>query len=706
MDVGTTVSEVRKEYKDYLREKHPEWAENTVKTHVSDAFYIWNNTLLPSFWKTLIDDDSMEIGRQAIYNYLKNDLLSDTAEVRAKAYFSDLSMLKEFLDTVHGGVAKRVGAEIDCEKIVYKYAKMAYDGEITADQAVEAMVKEVPAFGDTSHKLMVMLFAAMMKGDKYTRRANTETTLYFINQMGADYGIEYMRNALQATQDNIKYYYEQTGNKSNSICRGCKKIAADNSIDIAFDDSIFEGIIPKKNTTDDVLTDQGGIRYWIYSPYDAWDEFCNTGIMTIGRDYLGDPMLYESKSQMQSAMQDCGTERDTTTYKNAVLEVWQFIHDIKPGDIIIAKKGTKTVLGRGVVTSEFIYDEKKPTDFKYYRQVNWTHKGEWEHPGKAVTKTLTDITRYTDYVEKLEALFVDEDSEQNAVPVEESEVVYDSYTADDFLQDVYMSEERYNTLTNLLLTKKNIILQGAPGVGKTFAAKRLAYSIMGEKDTSRVKMVQFHQSYSYEDFIMGFRPTQTGFELKTGVFYEFCSKAADDDRPYFFIIDEINRGNLSKIFGELFMLIENDKRGVELQLLYADEQFSIPSNVHIIGMMNTADRSLAMLDYALRRRFAFFDILPAFDSTGFRAYRKNVNNLKFDKLISAVQQLNEAIAGDESLGEGFCVGHSYFCTNVTINDEWLKSVVEFELIPLLKEYWFDEPTKVRTWTNTLREVIK
>ena len=209
MDVGTTISAVRKEYKDYLREKHPEWAENTVKTHVSDAFYIWNNTLLPSFWKTLIDDDSMEIGRQAIYNYLKNDLLSDTAEVRAKAYFADLSMLKEFLDTVHGGVAKRVGAEIDCEKIVYKYAKMAYDGEITADQAVEAMVKEVPAFGDTSHKLMVMLFSAMMRGDKYTRRANTETTLYFINQMGVDYGIEYMRNALQATQDNIKYYYEQ-----------------------------------------------------------------------------------------------------------------------------------------------------------------------------------------------------------------------------------------------------------------------------------------------------------------------------------------------------------------------------------------------------------------------------------------------------------------------------------------------------------------
>lgn len=706
MDVGITISEVRKEYKDYLREKHPEWAENTVKTHVSDAFYIWNNTLLPSFWKTLIDEETMEIGRQAIYSYLKNDLLSDNAEVRAKAYFTDLSMLKEFLDSVHGGVENRIGYEIDCEKLVYKYAKMAYEGEITSEEAVESMVNEVPCFGETSHKLMVMLFAAMMKGDRYTRRANTETTLYFINQMGADYGLEHMTNALKATQENIKYYYEQTGNKSNSICRGCKKITSENSIDIIFDDTIFEGIIPKQNVTDNVLADKASVRYWIYSPYDAWEEFCSTGIMTIGRDYLGDPMLYESKSEMQRAMQDCGTERDTTTYKNAVLEVWQFIHEIKPGDIIIAKKGTKTVLGRGVVTSEFIYDEKKPQDFKYYRQVNWTNKGEWEHPGKAVTKTLTDITRYTDYVASLEALFEDENIEKNVTSAEEIEIVYDSYTADDFLRDVYMSEERYSTLVNLLLTKKNVILQGAPGVGKTYAAKRLAYSIMGEKDVSRVKMVQFHQSYSYEDFIMGFRPTQTGFELKKGVFYEFCRKAAEDDRPYFFIIDEINRGNLSKIFGELFMLIENDKRGVELQLLYADEQFSIPSNVYIIGMMNTADRSLAMLDYALRRRFAFFEIIPAFDSTGFRAYRKNVNSSKFDKLISVVQQLNEEIAKDETLGEGFCVGHSYFCTNVTINDEWMKSVIEFELIPLLKEYWFDEPSKVKNWTNTLREVLK
>lgn len=154
------------------------------------------------------------------------------------------------------------------------------------------------------------------------------------------------------------------------------------------------------------------------------------------------------------------------------------------------------------------------------------------------------------------------------------------------------------------------------------------------------------------------------------------------------------------------MLIESDKRGVELQLLYADEQFSIPSNIHIIGMMNTADRSLAMLDYALRRRFAFFEICPAFSSSGFRAYRMKINNQKFDRLIATVERLNDVIASDDSLGDGFCIGHSYFCTKATINDEWMKSVVEYELIPLLKEYWFDEAAKVKDWSRTLREVVK
>ena len=224
-------------------------------------------------------------------------------------------------------------------------------------------------------------------------------------------------------------------------------------------------------------------------------------------------------------------------------------------------------------------------------------------------------------------------------------------------------------------------------------------------------MAQFHQSYFYEDFIMGFRPSANGFELKKGAFYNFCKKAeVDSENKYFFIIDEINRGNLSKIFGELFMLIENDKRGSrnKLQLLYSDEMFYVPENVYIIGMMNTADRSLAMMDYALRRRFAFFDLKPGFTTEGFRAYRDKLDNKKFEALIRCVQNLNEKIAADESLGEGFCIGHSYFCNMepADVTDDKLQGIVEYELIPMLKEYWFDEPMKVKEWSDSLRGAVK
>ena len=226
-------------------------------------------------------------------------------------------------------------------------------------------------------------------------------------------------------------------------------------------------------------------------------------------------------------------------------------------------------------------------------------------------------------------------------------------------------------------------------------------------------MVQFHQSYSYEDFIMGFRPTEHGFELQNGVFYDFCKEAeSDKEHSYFFIIDEINRGNLSKILGELFMLIESDKRDVSVRLLYSNEKFSIPRNVYIIGMMNTADRSLSMLDYALRRRFAFFDMKPAFDTDGFKKYQRALNNSKFNSLIESVKELNTCIIEDESLGEGFCIGHSYFCgldelkkDNLRI-ETVLSRIIKFELIPLLKEYWFDEPNKVKDWTDRLRSAIK
>ena len=275
----------------------------------------------------------------------------------------------------------------------------------------------------------------------------------------------------------------------------------------------------------------------------------------------------------------------------------------------------------------------------------------------------------------------------------------EKYDKNKFLQEVYITEKEYDKLKKLITEKKNIILQGSAGVGKSYAAKRLAYSIIGEKDNERVKMIQFHQSYSYEDFIMGYRPTESGFELKEGVFYKFCEDARNDEgNDYFLIIDEINRGNISKIFGELFMLIENDKRGEEyaLELVYKDdEKFFVPENLYIIGLMNTADRSLAMLDYALRRRFIFIDIEPAFNKPQFKndLENKNIDKDLINKIIEKFTKLNETIKSDKTLGKGYTIGHSYFCNRKNLSKEDYEDIINYEIAPTLREYWFDNEDK-------------
>ena len=451
------------------------------------------------------------------------------------------------------------------------------------------------------------------------------------------------------------------------------------------------------------------VRYWLYAPGHRacmWDDFYARGIMGLAWGELGDLRAYASRSDLERQLLQTSSGPGRPT--NDVLALWQFANEMKPGDVIVAKRGIKEIIGRGVVTGDYVYD----ADAEHYRNVRgvrWTHKGNWrlDKPW-SVRKTLTEITDYTDRLAQLKAFFEEEDGTFDG---EEMPVPLTEYSVETFLSEVYMDRQRYDGIVGLLRAKKNVIMQGAPGVGKTFAAKRLAYSMMGVKDASRVMLIQFHQSYSYEDFIEGYRPSGAGFELVKGAFYSFCKKAAvDEENDYFFIIDEINRGNLSKIFGELFMLIESDKRGsnYKLQLLYSRELFYVPANVHIIGMMNTADRSLAMLDYALRRRFAFVELRPAFDSDGFSRHAATLNSAHFGDVVREVVALNKEIAEDESLGEGFCIGHSYFCNMDadTCTDAALASIVDYELIPMLKEYWFDEPGKVREWSDRLRRSLR
>lgn len=288
------------------------------------------------------------------------------------------------------------------------------------------------------------------------------------------------------------------------------------------------------------------------------------------------------------------------------------------------------------------------------------------------------------------------------------------YTRADATNELFMPEEKLDRIVALLRRKRNVILQGAPGTGKTFVARRIAYLLMEEADPSRAPMVQFHQSTSYEDFVQGYRPDGIGgFVLKNGTFHDFCRAALlCPEKPFVFIIDEINRGNLSKVFGELMMLIESDKRHSQfaVPLSYSstsDDTFFVPPNVYLLGTMNSADRSLSLVDFALRRRFAFIELEPGFDSPQFAAVlrERGVNDGTIAQIKTRMTRLNELIRDDASnLGRGYCIGHSFFvpAKAAEIFDDWLQEVIEYEIIPLVEEYWVDDAKKRSQALSILR----
>ena len=277
-----------------------------------------------------------------------------------------------------------------------------------------------------------------------------------------------------------------------------------------------------------------------------------------------------------------------------------------------------------------------------------------------------------------------------------------SYSATQAQQDLFLDPDHFDRLLASIQSGRNLILQGPPGTGKTFMARRIAWCLIGRKDNGPIEMVQFHQSYAYEDFVEGFRPTKEGgFDLKPGVFRRFCERAqANPGTPHVFIIDEINRGNLSRIFGELLMLIECDKRSEDyaVALIYSDTRFHVPENIFILGMMNTADRSLALVDYALRRRFTFETLEPAFGHPAFAEHltEKGADPELVCRISERMTKLNETIRDDKELGPGFQIGHSYFVLGEgdEPSDNWYRHVVDTRIEPLLREYWFDAPEDV------------
>ena len=342
------------------------------------------------------------------------------------------------------------------------------------------------------------------------------------------------------------------------------------------------------------------------------EDFMSNNIVAIGWDNLGDLSKYKNQDEITDKL----AERldDVGRPTNDSLCCFQFSHDMKVGDIVIAKNGRKRVWAGGVVESDYFFDASR-SEYKHTRKVRWIKNEPAEFPGTGIApKTLTEITPYPTFVSFVENYL---DDSISASSIDDEVPVIESYSTENILDDgCFLEREELERLIDRLRIKKNLILQGPPGTGKTWLAKRLAYALMGQRDPQRLRAVQFHPNLSYEDFVRGWRPSGDGkLSLIDGAFLEVVEDARNTSLPYVVVIEEINRGNPAQIFGEMLTLLEADKRypSEALELSYRrsqNERVYIPSNLYVIGTMNVADRSLALVDLALRRRFAFVDLEP------------------------------------------------------------------------------------------------
>ncbi len=462
---------------------------------------------------------------------------------------------------------------------------------------------------------------------------------------------------------------------------------------------------------DDSVDDVQDRNYWLLAPGQGavlWDTWYDQGNGGIGWNEVGDLNDYESKEAVAEYIPQFYPKSGAAAVASML---WDFVHVMKPGDVVFAKLGLHKVCGWGIVSGEYEFDENA-VQFHHGRKIEWRDATEVGMPTgmQLPLKTLTRMSGKKKFLDHLASRY-------DGVPGLEltdgtdtrvtggGRIAGEPYDLSIALKDLFMPEPKVLACIELLKRKKNVILQGAPGTGKTFVAKRLAYLLMERKDNSRVQMVQFHQSLTYEDFVQGYKPsTDGGFKLENGTFHKFVSAAlSKPEIPFVFIIDEINRGNLSKVFGELMMLIEHDKRNAEfaVPLSYCSDPeatFYVPENVYLIGTMNTADRSLSMVDYALRRRFSFVELEPGFESQAFAdcLIASDASSALVADVRQRMKLLNEMISSDDTnLGRGYQIGHSYFVPpkEQSANQGWVDHILKYEIKPLVEEYYCDDPVQ-------------
>jgi len=472
-----------------------------------------------------------------------------------------------------------------------------------------------------------------------------------------------------------------------------------------------------------------------------WNRFQSRGEIAIGfatnGEQVGD-LATMTADQIYARIKALTGKKDP---KNDSRACWEFAHEMRVGELVIARSGSSRLLAAGRIAGPYAFDATA-ADFAHTRKVDWIDVHDRIMPDDVLlpTKTLTEMSRYPVYHSLMlgewssaaenfleskghDAAAIDDYFKRVPFVVDAAVTPLDESAPNESAEaapslksieaDWFGSRADLAEIFRALATKRAVVLQGSPGTGKTFLAQKIAHHFAGSMD--RVHRVQFHPGYAYEDFVRGIRPTKDGFTVENGPLVRISNEAKRATRENFVLfIDEINRGNVAKILGEALSLIEVDKRdskhSVKLGLAHEGSyEFWIPPNVTVLATMNTADRSIALVDYALRRRFAFIRLAPAYDRAEFSdwlieqfAPDSDEGHSTDDRsrrvarsIIEAMMSINELIVADKSFGNGFSIGHSFFCTFDPRHGEgvesWATRVFKQEICPLIDEYCVEHP---------------